>query len=313
MNINDVKKTICGPMIPVITNLNQDLSVNPAGIRNEVQYLIDHGIQKGRGVLLAAGAGGDFNMLSIEERKLVCRTIVEAAEERVPVLVGAQDTNVNNMIEMAKYAEEIHAYGIQFSTTYYYPPSNTDALNLYRTIHDATSSIAIMAYNTFWHNYDFPFEILDQVSELERVVSLKWARPDNGIPYMEGVTRYSEKLAVVDNGGMHVMNHMLGGTGYITHLATVWPEHDLSVWKLLEAGDYSEAQQKIQSINWPWLKFRGKMASRTSGESPPVKAALDLLGRCGGPSRLPSRSLNSEEREELRQVLKGLGVPSLKT
>ena len=102
MNINDVKKTICGPMIPVITNLNRDLSVNPAGIRNEVQYLIDHGIQKGRGVLLAAGAGGDFNMLNIEERKLVCRTIVEAAEERVPVLVGAQDTNVNNMIEMMK-------------------------------------------------------------------------------------------------------------------------------------------------------------------------------------------------------------------
>jgi 4-hydroxy-tetrahydrodipicolinate synthase len=259
MNINDVKKTICGPMIPVITNLNQDLSVDHAGIRNEVQYLIDHGIQKGRGVLLAAGAGGDFNMLNLEERKLVCRTIVEAAENRVPVLVGAQDTNVNNMIEMAKYAEEIHAYGIQFSTTYYYPPSNTDALNLYRTIHDATSSIAIMAYNTFWHNYDFPFEILDQVSELERVVSLKWARPDNGIPYMEGVTRYSDKLAVVDNGGMHVMNHMLGGTGYITHLATVWPEHDLSVWKLLEAGDYSEAQQKIQSINWPWLKFRGHL------------------------------------------------------
>jgi len=56
MDINDVKKTICGPMIPVITNLNKDLSVDHAGIRNEVQYLIEHGIQKGRGVLIAAGA-----------------------------------------------------------------------------------------------------------------------------------------------------------------------------------------------------------------------------------------------------------------
>ena len=312
MNINEVKKTICGPMIPIITNLNNDLSIDHAGIRNEVQYLIEHGIQKGRGVLIAAGAGGDFNMLNIEERKLVCRTIVEAAEGRVPVLVGAQDTNVNNIIEMAKFAEEIHAYGIQCSTAYYYPPSDTDVLNLFQAVHDATNSIAIMAYNTFWHNYDFPFEILDQVSDLERVVSLKWARPDNGIPYMEGVARYSNKLAVVDNGGMHVMNHMLGGTGYITHLATVWPEHDLSVWKLLEAGDYSEAQQKIQSINWPWFKFRGKMASRTSGESPPVKAALELLGRCGGPSRLPSRALNTKEREELKQLLINLGVPGLK-
>ncbi|SVD11080.1 uncharacterized protein METZ01_LOCUS363934, partial [marine metagenome] len=268
-----------------------------------------HGITESHGVLLAAGAGGDFNMLSLDERKLVCKTIVEAAENRVPVLVGAQDTNVNNMIAMANYAEELNAYGIQFSTTYYYPPSDEDALNLYRTIHNETHSIAIMAYNTFWHDYNFPFQILDQISEMERVVSLKWARPDNGIPYMEGVARYSEKLAVVDNGGMHVMNHMLGGTGYITHLATVWPEHDLSVWKLLEAGEYQAAQQKIQNVNWPWLKFRGKMGSRTSAESPPVKAALDLLGRHGGPSRLPSRTLNSDERDELKQLLLRIGVP----
>ena len=267
MNIEEVKKKIRGPMIPVITSLNKDLSIDVSAIRNEVDYLIGHGIKEGQGVLLAAGAGGDFNMLSLDERKLVCKTIVEAADNRVPVLVGAQDTNVNNMIAMANYAEEINAYGIQFSTTYYYPPSDEDALNLYRTIHNETHSIAIMAYNTFWHDYNFPFHILDQISEMERVVSLKWARPDNGIPYMEGVARYSEKLAVVDNGGMHVMNHMLGGTGYITHLATVWPEHDLSVWKLLEAGEYQAAQQKIQNVNWPWLKFRGKMGSRTSAES----------------------------------------------
>ena len=309
MNIEEVKKKIRGPMIPVITSLNKDLSIDVSAIRNEVEYLIGHGIKESQGVLLAAGAGGDFNMLSLDERKLVCKTIVEAAENRVPVLVGAQDTNVNNMIAMANYAEEINAYGIQFSTTYYYPPSDEDALNLYRTIHNETHSIAIMAYNTFWHDYNFPFQILDQISEMERVVSLKWARPDNGIPYMEGVARYSEKLAVVDNGGMHVMNHMLGGTGYITHLATVWPEHDLSVWKLLEAGEYQTAQQKIQTVNWPWLKFRGKMGSRTSAESPPVKAALDLLGRHGGPSRLPSRTLNSDERDELKQLLLRIGVP----
>ena len=309
MNIEEVKKKIRGPMIPVITSLNKDLSIDVSAIRNEVDYLIGHGIKEGQGLLLAAGAGGDFNMLSLDERKLVCKTIVEAADNRVPVLVGAQDTNVNNMIAMANYAEEINAYGIQFSTAYYYPPSDEDALNLYRTIHNETHSIAIMAYNTFWHDYNFPFQILDQISEMERVVSLKWARPDNGIPYMEGVARYSEKLAVVDNGGMHVMNHMLGGTGYITHLATVWPEHDLSVWKLLEAGEYQAAQQKIQNVNWPWLKFRGKMGGRTSAESPPVKAALDLLGRHGGPSRLPSRTLNSDERDELKQLLLRIGVP----
>jgi 4-hydroxy-tetrahydrodipicolinate synthase len=311
MDIQIVKQTLRGPMIPVITQLKNDLSVDVASIKAEVSYLIGHGITTGQGVLLAVGAGGDFSMLSLDERKLAARAIVEATEGRAPVVVGAQDTNINVMLAMARYAEEIGAYGIQFSTPYYYTPSDDDALRIYRTIHDATKTIAIMAYNTYWHAYDFPFTVLDELCKLERLVALKWARPDNGVPYMQGVARYADRLAVVDNAGMPVMNHMLGGTGFITHLATIWPEHDLAVWKLLEAGDYALAQQKIMAVNWPWEAFRGKMAARTSGESPPVKAALELVGRRGGPSRLPSRPLDAAEKVELRELLVQIGVPKV--
>ncbi|NIP25005.1 MAG: hypothetical protein GWN55_09885, partial [Phycisphaerae bacterium] len=69
MDIQTVKQTLRGPMIPVITYLNDDLSVDVAGIKAEVRYLVEHGIITGQGVLLAVGAGGDFSMLSLEERK----------------------------------------------------------------------------------------------------------------------------------------------------------------------------------------------------------------------------------------------------
>lgn len=78
-----------------------------------------------------------------------------------------------------------------------------------------------------------------------------------------------------------------GGVGvanFITHLATIWPEHDIAIWKLLQAGEYAAAQAQIMAVNWKWGEFRGKMAKRTSGDSPPVKAALDLLGRYGDPA-----------------------------
>ena len=107
------------------------------------------------------------------------------------------------------------------------------------------------------------------------------------------------------------MNHLLGGTGYITHLATVWPEGELAIWRQLESGDYRAAQATIMARVWPWGDFRGKMARRTSGEAPPVRAALDLVGRPGGPSRLPSRDLHPEERAELRTLLIDIGVPNV--
>lgn len=311
MNIQDVKKTMCGPMIPVITHLREDLSIDTDAIRKEVNSLVERGMITGQGVLLAVGAGGDFNMLSVAERKETAKAIIDGAAGRVPVLVGAQDTNVNVMIEMAQFAESAGAYGIQMSTPYYYRPSDEDALAVYQAVHDATSTIAIMAYNTHWHDYDFPFDVLDKLCELERIVGLKWSRPNNGASYMKGVARYADRLAVVDNAGMWVMNKILGGTGFITHLATIWPEHDIAVWKLLQAEDYDAAQQEIMRVNWPWGDFRSKMAGRTSGESPPVKAALDMTGRYGGPSRLPARTLTAEERAELRSLLMDAGVPHI--
>ena len=311
MDISQVKQTLRGPMIPVITNLNDDLSVNHAAIRENVREVVDRGIVAGQGVLLAAGAGGDFPVLSLEERQAVAATIVEAADGRTPVLVGAQDTNPKVVIEMAKRAEELGAYGIQMSAGYYYESSDEDCLRLFQAVHDATKSIALMIYNTPWEGYDMSLAQVARLAELPRCVALKWSSGAGSGVYLRGLAEFADRLAIVDNQGLHVMNHLMGGTGYITHLATIWPEHDLEVWRLMEAGDYLAAQRKITAFNWPWSDFRSKMWKRTGSESPVVKAALELCGRPGGPSRLPTRTLNDEEREELRRLLEQIGVPDL--
>ena len=311
MDAAEVKQTLRGPMIPVITNLKADLSIDHAAIRQNVRYVIDHGIVKGHGVLLAVGAGGDFPMLTVDERKAAAKTIYDAAEGQTPVLVGSQSTNVDECIAMARWADEIGAYGIQVSPPYYFTPSDDDLISVFRAIHDATERVALMVYNTWWEGLDMSLELLDRIFELPRCVSLKWSTATLFGRYLRGLARFADRLAVVDNHGMQVMNRMMGGTGYITHLATVWPEHDLGVWALLEAGDYEAAQQKIVDINWRWYDFRLKMSRRTGGESPTVKAALELCGRPGGPSRLPSRALNADERAELRDVLVEIGVPTV--
>ena len=309
MSIDDVKQALRGPMIPVITNLQEDLSVDHAATGRNVGYVVERGVMRGRGVLLAVGAGGDFPMLTVDERKEVAKTVVEAAGE-TPVLVGTQDTNPQVCIEMARWAEEIGAYGIQLSPSYYYASTDDDCLRLFKAVHDATSSIVIMIYNTYWEGYNMSLDQVARLAELPRCVALKWSQPDSGT-YLRGVARFADQLAVVDNQGMAVMNHLLGGTGYITHLCAIWPEHDLAVWDLLEGGDYAAAQRKITAVHWPWLDFRRKLWKRTGSESPVVKAALELCGRPGGPSRLPTRSLNEEERRELRELLAGLGVPGV--
>lgn len=311
INTDEVKQIIRGPMIPVITNLQDDLSIDHAAIEDNVRYVVDRGIVTGGGVLLAVGAGGDFPMLSIDERKSAAKTIVQSASPRVPVLVSAQDTNIEVVLEMARWAEQIGAYGIQMSAGYYYESSDEDCLRIFQAVHEATRDIAIMVYNTPWEGYDMSLAQVARLAELPRCVSLKWSSGQGSGVYLRGLAQFADRLAIVDNQGLFVMNHLMGGTGYISHLATIWPEHDLEVWRLLEAGDYRAAQRQITSVNWPWQDFRGKLWKRTGAESPVVKAALELCGRPGGPSRLPTRSLNDDERAELRDLLKRIGVPDV--
>ncbi|MHC4403084.1 MAG: dihydrodipicolinate synthase family protein [Planctomycetota bacterium] len=312
MNGSQVKQALRGPMIPVITNLDRELSVDHAAIRENVRHVVERGITAGQGVLLAVGAGGDFPMLSVAERKSAAETIVDAASGEVPVLVGAQDDNIDVVVEMARWAERIGAYGIQVSPGYYYASSDEDCLRVFQAVHDATRSIAVMIYNTYWEGYNMSLDQVAQLAELPRCAALKWSTSEGSDVYLRGLARFADRLAVVDNQGLHVMNHLLGGTGYVTHLATIWPEHDLETWRLLEAGDYRTAQRRISDVNWPWCDFRVKMWKRTGAESPVVKAALELCGRPSGPSRLPTRSLNDEERAELRELLARIGVPDLR-
>lgn len=311
MNIADVKKMLRGPMVPVLTHYNTDLSIDVAAIRDNVRTLVGRGLLQGQGVLLAGGAGGDFPMLTLDERRLVAKTVVEAADGRAPVVVGAQDTNVDHCIAMARWAEEIGAYGIQLAPTYYYPANEETTSRVFEAVHEATKRIVIMIYNTHWEGYDMPIELVARLAELPRCRSLKWSTPASW-KYTQGVSRFAQQLAVVDNQGMHVMNHLLGGTGFITHLCTIWPEHELGVWKLLEAGDYVGAQKKVTEITGIWLEVYGQMCLKTGAEGPGVKAALDLCGRRGGPSRLPIRALNDGERRELRNALVRMGVPGVK-
>lgn len=308
----DARSTICGPLIPVLTHYHEDLGVDHDAIRENVRYVVDRGIRTGSGALLAAGAGGDFPMLTLEERKAVSETVARAADGRAPVVVGAQDTNPAVSIELARFAEDIGAWGIQFAPGYYYESSAGDCHRLFEAVHEATSTLGVMIYNTHWEGYDMTLDEVGRLAELPRCLALKWSTARGALQYQRGVERFGKTLAVIDNYGLPVMTHMLGGRGYITHLATVWPEHDLEVFRLLEAGDYPAAQRKLSAVNWPWYEFRVRMWRRTGAESPVVNAALELTGRKGGPSRLPTRRLEESEREELRELLIRIGVPAVR-
>lgn len=312
----EVKKKVRGVALPLLTFYNEDGTVNHPGMTKYVKQMIKDGCVEGQCVILAVASGGDFPSLSIQERKETAKTVIEAAEGKVPIFLSVQESHIKDTIDLAKYAEEIGYYGIQVSVPYYWTTSDGDAIQWFKTVHDATKKVILSFYNTPWENYDAPVNVLEEVAKLERVRVLKLYtdRQPQTFRWSQTITEFKDKFAIIDNTLQPVFNAMLGGTAFISHLASVFPSNQFEMFHKIEKGDYAGALAMQTAGLTPWYDFRVKAGAWTSGEGPPVKQALELCGRVNntGPMRAPSRRLSPELLEELRQVLSKIGVPHVK-
>ena len=308
MDVQQAQATFRGPMISVATPLTADFELDLTALRDNIRFMIDRGVRQGQGVLLVAAAGGEFPMLSMDERKEVTRVSVEAAGGEVPVATSIQFNGTREAVELANYAHQVGASLGQLSAPYYYEPPDGDIHAHFQTVSEE-SDLPIMIYNNWWNTLNMNLDMVERLSQLRNVVVLKWSAP-SWREYTEGLHRFADRLAIIDNEGQHVWSHMMGAVGFITHLSNFWPEYPLAIWNLQQQKAYEQIILQLAAFKWPWRKWIGKVVKETEGEGPFIKAAMEEVGLPAGPPRAPARPVGEELRKELRQLLKEAGAPS---
>jgi len=306
------REKIRGNMIPLPTPFCPDWSVDVDALRRLVRRMLDAGFRTGNGVLLAGGAGGEFATLRTDERKRVAETVVEEAAGRIPVVLGAQDTSRQRVLELARFAERIGADAIQVGAPYYDPPTVDDILDLLKSISDAVP-VPLMVYNTWWtgQNADIGYEGVARALEIANVGSLKWSSPAQW-SYELVLRDFADQLAIVDNQVCEIFSHMLGATAFVSHPPLAWPEFGLRFWDCLEEERYADALQWVKRFRSPYTALLFKACDYTCCEAGMDKAALAMVGHPVGEVRPPARSLPPEFLDKIRQMLQGAGVPGVK-
>ncbi len=102
----EVKQWLRGPMVAVATPFTEDFALDLDALRDNVEFMVAHGVHTGQGVLLVGGAGGEHPVMSVEERKQVLKTALEAASGRVPVMTSVQHTDTRVIVDLARYAAD---------------------------------------------------------------------------------------------------------------------------------------------------------------------------------------------------------------
>ena len=180
-------------------------------------------------------------------------------------------------------------------------------LRYFGAISDAID-IGIMIYHTHFYNHGrIEIETFKKMADFEHVTAVKWSNPAD-VPY-EAMQELTPYFNIFDNSNQPGRCYRNGGQGFLDHLAPAYPQHDLEILDLLEAGKYDEAQAEWDVVCKPTLEFRNKVYARSGGVARLKKAAMQVMGHPIGSMRPPSMPLSEEELDELREVLRGCGWP----
>jgi dihydrodipicolinate synthase/N-acetylneuraminate lyase len=312
MDRQKLKNRLSGCYVTVPTMFrDDDLELNLPAIRRHVHFLRDGGINEQTGVLLAGGAAGDFSTMSFSERLQVAETVIEAADGKVPVAMGAQTTSTRELIELARAAEQVGADYIQVSPPFYFGHTEQDFFEFVAAAAEA-ADVGIIVYNTFWTSTGVSTEMVERLTEIPNMIGLKWATADaNRMTFEYVVAHFSDRLSIIDNQNRFLTSHILGARSIELHICNHWPQFGVRLWQLLEEQDYAKAQQEMMRVILPFMQLWAEMEEYTNGDGYLDKLCMELVGLDSSRCRPPTRDVRDRFREQTRQMLLQCGTPGV--
>ena len=311
MRREELKQLIQGPIATVATAFDKDFEVDYGRMHDLTQRWVDEGLVKGKAVIKVAAAMGEGPMLRDDEWPYLLRTVVQAADDKATIVCGLHYKDTKRTIEDARRAQDMGAMALQVCPPIFNLPSQDDLLDYYGELSDAID-VGVMVYHTHWlPGGRIDVDTILKMADFSQVVSIKWSAPE-GVDYDE-MARFSSIFSVIDNNSTPAHSHKLGGRGYINLTAESYPPHDLRVWELLESKRYDEAQELFDSVNTPLRDYSARVDGRSGGQGRVKKGIMALMGQPVGASRPPSKPLNEQEMDDLREVLLSFGWPVAQT
>ncbi|WP_278571039.1 4-hydroxy-tetrahydrodipicolinate synthase [Fusobacterium ulcerans] len=295
---------IKGVIVPLLTPMNADETINEKELRNQVNHQIESGIH----ALFPLGTNGEAYILSREEKEQVLKIVVDEAKGRVPVYGGTGCVSTKETIELSLKAKEIGIDVLSIITPSFAAASQDELYEHYREVAEAVD-LPIVLYNipARTGNALAPATV-EKLSKIPNIVGVKDSSGnfDNMLQYIEK-TRYRKDFAVLSGNDSLILWCLLaGGRGGIAGCANVFPSTMASIYDTFVAGDLEKAREIQDSIR----SFRD--CFKFGNPNTIVKTAVSLLGFPVGKCRKPFCQVPEAGIEAIKKVLEASAAKGMK-
>lgn len=302
-------KEIRGVIVPILTPLNADETVDTNSLRRLVNYLLDNGVHG----IWVSGTTGEFASLSDQQRLVSMETVVDEVAGRVPIIANVSGGSTQLSLDLALAVQEMGLDGVAVTPPYYYPNAQDELLDHYRYISDR-SGLPLWVYN-------IPQTVKTAVAP-GTIATLAAEGAVVGVKDSSGAGELLAELNILcEQGGLQLRRFLgtafritsarsVGVDGVIPGIANLVPKASAEGWEAGEAGDKETVKKcnaKLLAAGKIALLAKGGGATAASFSG--MKSALKIMGILDNDTvSRPMRPLTDEEKQGIPAILEELGL-----
>lgn len=278
----------------ITTQFKADQTIDQAANAAQIERLIKAGCQG----IIVNGSLGEGSALEADEKRQMVKVAVETARGRVPVLTGVAEYTTKLASKLAEDAAKLGAAGLMLLPAMVYVSDRRETLQHYRSVARATA-LPIMVYNNpISYRVDVTPEMFAELADEKTLVAIKESsdnvRRISDIINLTG-DRYTLFTGVDD---LALESLMLGCKGWVAGLVNAFPEETVAIYRLAQAGRYSEA---VQLYRWFMPLLHLDVSTKLVQY---IKLAQAEVGLGTETVRAPRLALTGAERDHVINVVR---------
>ena len=295
-------KKLRGYMMPILTPFNRDGSIDEAGMRQNIAYLIKEGIH---GITIS-GSFGEFPLLTIEERIRLYEVATEEISGRCAAVAGTADARTDVVIRLNQAAEKIGMDGVMMTPPHYLRPSERDLEAHFGAIAAATSLPITVYNNPPRTGINMSVQFLVKLSKLERVATIKQSSLDiMDMLNLIDQTRGNDDFFVTNGQEPRALPCLLMGAEANYGISPMMLGAEcIALYDHARNGELDQARAIQSKIN----VIRGAFAASAATPAASLRYLANKRGLAGGTSRLPITDLSAEDKRRLDDVASQVGM-----
>jgi 4-hydroxy-tetrahydrodipicolinate synthase len=285
-----------GIYTPAITPLGPDGEIDRKAFADALESLIAAGVH---GIIIA-GSTGEYYAHTPQERFDLAAHAREVIGTRVPLIVGTGAIRTEDSVAYAKAAREIGADAILVASPPYAIPTEEENAVHALTI-DRAADLPIMLYNYPGRmGVSMGETYFTRVSESKNVVAIKESSGDMGQVHL--LARRFPNIALACGWDDQALEFFAwGARSWVCAGSNFLPEEHIALYEACVVGKDFDKGRRIMMAMMPLMNFldEGKFVQK-------IKHGCELAGLKAGAPRAPLLPLETEEEQELAQIVAAL-------